>query len=169
MRYFLNTQFIEDGLTIDMISIGIRCEDGRKFYRVNAECDFSKASTWVKTHVLGQMGLDGSPEEVSEILKKIGASSRKDIRSDVLEFIRHHDERPEFWAYYADYHWVAFCQLFGRMIELPDGFPMYCNDLKQLLNSKGNPLIQHGINQNALENAEWCYQSWKAIDRESAE
>ena len=37
----------------------------------------------------------------------------------------------EFYAYYADYDWVAFCWLFGKMTNLPEGFPMYCKDLKQ--------------------------------------
>jgi len=36
-----------------------------------------------------------------------------------------------FYAYYADYDWVVFCQLFGKMNDLPKGFPMYCKDLKQ--------------------------------------
>jgi len=40
-------------------------------------------------------------------------------------------ETVKFYAYYADYDWVAFCWLFGKMIDLPKGFPMYCNDLKQ--------------------------------------
>lgn len=38
----------------------------------------------------------------------------------------------KFHAYYADYDWVVFCWLFGKMIDLPKGFPMYCFDLKQL-------------------------------------
>ena len=40
-------------------------------------------------------------------------------------------DNPKFYAYYADYDWVAFCWLFGKMINLPKGFPMYCIDLKQ--------------------------------------
>lgn len=43
---------------------------------------------------------------------------------------------PEFYAYYADYDWVGFCWLFGRMIDLPKGFPMYCRDLKQISDEK---------------------------------
>jgi len=39
----------------------------------------------------------------------------------------------EFYAYYADYDWVVFCQLFGTMNDLPKGFPVYCIDLKQEL------------------------------------
>jgi len=29
-----------------------------------------------------------------------------------------------------------FCSLFGKMIDLPKGFPMYCKDLKQTLDEK---------------------------------
>lgn len=49
----------------------------------------------------------------------------------------------QFYAYYADYDWVVFCWLFGKMIDLPNGFPMYCKDLKQILDEKQ----QHLINQ----------------------
>jgi hypothetical protein len=42
---------------------------------------------------------------------------------------------PKFYAYYADYDWVVFCWLFGKMINLPKGFPKYCKDLKQELDS----------------------------------
>ena len=37
----------------------------------------------------------------------------------------------EFYGWYCDYDWVVFCWLFGLMIDLPSGFPMYCKDLKQ--------------------------------------
>jgi hypothetical protein len=43
-------------------------------------------------------------------------------------------EGIEIYAYYADYDWVGFCWLFGNMIDLPEGFPMYCRDLKQMFN-----------------------------------
>lgn len=42
-----------------------------------------------------------------------------------------------FYGYYADYDWVVFCWLFGTMMNLPKGFPMYCNDLKQTLETQG--------------------------------
>lgn len=50
---------------------------------------------------------------------------------------------PVFYAYYADYDWVGFCWIFGRMMSLPKGFPMYCRDLKQILDEKVDkmPLI----------------------------
>lgn len=46
----------------------------------------------------------------------------------------------EFYAYYADYDWVVFCWLFGKMMDLPNGFPMYCKDLKQMLDEKESVL-----------------------------
>lgn len=51
-----------------------------------------------------------------------------------------HQDFPEFYAYYADYDWVVFSWLFGKMIDLPKGFPKYCRDLKQILDDKVNGL-----------------------------
>lgn len=48
---------------------------------------------------------------------------------------------PEFYTYYGAYDWVVFCWLFGKMIDLPKGFPMYSKDLKQILDEKANNLI----------------------------
>jgi len=36
MRIFYDTEFIENGKTIDLISIGIVTEDGREYYAVNS-------------------------------------------------------------------------------------------------------------------------------------
>lgn len=41
-----------------------------------------------------------------------------------------------FYGYYADYDWVLLCSLYGRMMDLPYGFPMFCYDLKQSMNAK---------------------------------
>lgn len=46
------------------------------------------------------------------------------------------DNKLEFYGYYADYDWVVFCWLFGYMKDLPKGFPMYCRDLKQMLDDR---------------------------------
>lgn len=84
------------------------------------------------------------------LIKRYGKSN-KEIATEVLDFCRPlsrkaYDEGcdyviqpidfPKFYAYFADYDWVAFCWLFGKMMDLPKGFPMYCFDLNQLLNEK---------------------------------
>jgi trehalose-6-phosphatase len=42
-RFFLDTEFIEDDKTIDLISIGIVSEHGAEFYRESCEWDANKA------------------------------------------------------------------------------------------------------------------------------
>lgn len=51
-------------------------------------------------------------------------------------------EKPQFYAYYADYDWVAFCWLFGKMMNLPKGFPKYCFDIKQLMDEKAYGVVK---------------------------
>lgn len=48
--------------------------------------------------------------------------------------------KPEFYGYYSSYDHVTLCWLFGKMIDLPEGFPMYTIDLKQELDRKINNL-----------------------------
>jgi Ca2+/Na+ antiporter len=62
------------------------------------------------------------------------------LTKESAESIRRGYLKPEFYGYYADYDWVLFCWLFGKMIDLPKGFPMYCIDLKQELNNTQNNL-----------------------------
>ncbi len=98
---------------------------------------------------------------------------RAQIRDDIVALVKSGKGTPKFWAYYADYDWVVFCQLFGKMIDLPPGFPMYCRDLKQMLDSYDNlrktdlPLQPEGTEHNALADAKWVrdgvlwVQKWK--------
>jgi len=52
MKFWLDTEFIEDGKTIDLLSIGIVREDGQEYYAVSLDADWSKAGDWVKENVL---------------------------------------------------------------------------------------------------------------------
>ena len=53
MRYFYDTEFIEDGRTIELISIGVVAEDGREYYAVSTEFDPERAGSWVRANVPG--------------------------------------------------------------------------------------------------------------------
>jgi hypothetical protein len=147
MRYFLDTEFIEDGRTIDLISIGVVAADGREFYREVADDEVN----WDRD--------DGSADWVTRHVKPylLGPSvqrRRVEIAVELREFIT---SPAEFWGYYADYDWVVLCQLFGTMMDLPLGWPMFCIDLKQLAMSLGNPRLpeQVGIKHHALADAHW--------------
>jgi hypothetical protein len=144
MKIWFDTEFIEDGHTIDLISIGIVREDNKTLYMENKECDLSRASVWVKENVL--------PNLTGEIY------TRNEIANSIVDFV---GEYPEFWAYYADYDWVVLCQLYGTMMNLPKSWPMYCKDFKQYLDNIGNPTVKkqsEGLH-NSLSDAIWLKQS----------
>lgn len=44
MKFFYDTEFIEDGKTIDLISIGIVAEDGLEYYAVNLDAPWKRIS-----------------------------------------------------------------------------------------------------------------------------
>lgn len=72
-------------------------------------------------------------EEIEQFCKP---NKTKAISYGVDAIIGNIDPNIEFYGYYCDYDWVAFCALFGKMIDLPEGLPMYCKDLKQMLDEK---------------------------------
>lgn len=53
MRIFYDTEFIDDGRTIDLISIGLVADNGTEYYAVSNEFDLKKlaASDWLMKNV----------------------------------------------------------------------------------------------------------------------
>ena len=161
-RYFIDTEFIEYPKTIDLISIGLIAEDGREYYAVNEECDCSKASEWVIKNVLEKM------PEYNKKTNKLKGKPLSKIKEELLDFCEEDD--CKFYGYYSDYDWVVFCWIFGSMMELPGNFPMYCTDLKQMMDEKGynkdwkqkncpDPEGEH----NALIDAKWNFVLYKEL------
>lgn len=158
MKYFLDTEFNERPYTIQLISLALVAEDGRKYYAVSNQWEPDDCNEWVTTHVLPSVWEHASYAKTPEV-----------IRDEVLMFIG--AERPEFWGYYADYDWVAFCWLFGAMAHLPKGWPMYCRDLKQLCDMVGNPALPARAGKHhALHDARWNMEVYQflrqAVNRE---
>ena len=147
-KIFFDAEFIEDGNTIDLISIGLVREDGATLYLESAECDLSRADNWVRENVLVHLRGEKTP--------------RREMARQIVDFV---GPNPEFWAYYADYDWVALCQLFGRMIDLPAGWPMYCRDLKQEADRLGIHFPpQQTDEHHALADAQWNAMNWLLLD-----
>jgi hypothetical protein len=71
-----------------------------------------------------------------EVLCFISDTPVEQVQGTAEEALKSTDDKPEFYGYYADYDWVVFCWLFGYMKDLPKGFPMYCRDLKQMLDDR---------------------------------
>lgn len=189
MKYFIDQEFItgfhkplfgKNRQFIDLVSIGIVCEDGREYYAISNEFNINDADDWVKKNVIGKLKWwkDGDcSRHKGGFLHGIDAArfagkSNKEIADEVFRFIHYPvykkwddkisfieeivesaynqgEPEHEFYGYYSDYDWVLFCSLFGRMIDLPKGFPMYCNDLKQTLDEVANKLSSFDLSKLA--------------------
>lgn len=190
MKYFLDTKIIESikkvnsdttGVlkpqmvsipTIDLISIGIVCEDGREYYAVNSECNTKYANHWVKETILSKI-----PEynkSYDDLKGQDGRYSKtiQEIRDEILFFTGQKDvvpQKPIFYAHNASYQWVAFRWIFGMTRNQPLNYPMYCRDLKQTLDELGGGL-QNNKNypkrtneHNALDDAKWNFELFKFL------
>ena len=169
MIYWYDTEFIEDGKTIDLISIGIVAEDGREYYAISTEFNPKKAGDWVKENVLVHLPpRNANPAEVSPRIREEAMhwKSRSDIAAELVRFCNPLGYgKPEFWGYYSAYDHVALCQLFGTMMDLPKGWPMYTRDLKQWCDMLGNPQLpkQESSEHHALADARWTKQAWEFL------
>ena len=140
MRIFFDTEFIDNGVTVDLISIGMVRDDGAEYYAEPAECDRSKGCDWVHKNVMPH--LTGPMK------------ARDQIAHEITQFC---GDRPEFWAYYASYDWLCLCQLFGRMLDVPRHWPNFVNDLQSIRYLRGEKAQpdQAGVHHHALNDARW--------------
>jgi 3' exoribonuclease, RNase T-like len=133
-RYFYDCEFIEDGRTIDLVSIGVVDEHGREFYAVSTEFDDRHAVAWVRRNVLDRLPSPSDPVW----------RSRERIREDLLAFLVEPlragtADEIELWAWFAAYDHVVLAQLWGAMPALPREVPRFTKDLRQLWDEKGRP------------------------------
>lgn len=154
--FFYDTEFIETQGSIDLISIGIVSEDGRELYCVSREFDARNANSWVMRHVLPKL-----PPHYERL-------SRAMIRHRVQEFLKPTPADPvALWAYYGAYDHVALCWLFGAMVDLPCGMPMWTRDIKQLCAELGDPKLPDKPDDahDALADARWVREAWVFLRR----
>lgn len=150
-RWYYDIEFLEDGKTIDLLSIGFVDDSGETYYyAVNEEFSMARgrADPFLRQHVLPKIG------------NALFFRSRRRIASDLVELLglAKGPQDIELWADFAAYDHVVLCQLFGRMIDLPKGMPWFTHDLCQELRRlgvrrsdlpQGNPADEH----NALADA----------------
>lgn len=120
-KIFYDTEFLEDGHTIDLISIGMTSENGDELYLISENADWNRIirHDWLLNNVMPHLNFH--PTVVAP---------RLIIRDKVRNFITSFPE-PELWAWYSAYDHVALCQLFRSMNELPEDIPKWTNDLRQ--------------------------------------
>lgn len=166
-RLFYDTEFIDTGREIILLSIGVVRDDGATYYAENCEADWSKASPWVQDNVLPYL------IDLSDVIAAPPAKTRAMIAADLINFA---GEKPEWWAYMGAYDWVALSQLYGPLVNRPEGWPFYVKDVRQVFEQAGMdwcsseqwvpaPANEH----HALADAEWTKALWERIQEHCAE
>lgn len=154
MKYFYDTEFHEDGTTIDLISIGIVAEDGREYYAVNDGADWARIRKheWLMANVFPQLPFSGDWKPKAQ------------IRDEVAAFLLA-GSPPELWAYFCAYDHVVLAQLFGTMMDLPEGIPMFTNDVRSLVDWAGVRILpkQAAGEHDALADARHVKQMYDYI------
>ncbi|GGK26371.1 3'-5' exoribonuclease [Pilimelia terevasa] len=158
-RYFYDCEFIEDGTTIDLVSIAVVDERGREFYAVSTEFDDSRAIPWVRRHVLDKL-----PSPADRAWR-----SRARIRDELYEFLAAplragEAAELELWAWYAAYDHVVLAQLWGPMTALPREIPRFTKDLRQRWDDRGRPALPEADGRHdALVDARHNLARWHAM------
>ena len=132
-------EFLEDGRTIELISIGMVCEDGREYYAVNRDMPVRRIRkhTWLMDNVVPHLPKGHGDQRIHMPKRWLfhyadhRVKHRATIASEVAEFIRAAGPDVQLWANYGAYDHVCLAQLWGPMIDLPEGVPMFTNDIQQ--------------------------------------
>lgn len=154
---YYDLEFLEDGRTIELISIGMVCDDGREYYAVNSDAPWERirGNDWLIRNVLPSLPITGRtsldsylkvpansyPKPTMELVAADTKDSRVKphwvIANEVRDFIQAAGPDIELWADYGAYDHVGLAQLWGRMIDLPEGVPMFTNDIQQEARRRG--------------------------------
>lgn len=113
-----------------------------------------------------------SNKQIAQDITRFVMPGRDDVAVRGMDFSEYKKVfgKPEFYGYYADYDWVLFCSLYGRMLDLPKGFPMYCMDLKQMMEEKNavlkskricHPMDFHSATFDDPQNPQDCYARYQ--------
>lgn len=183
-RYFYDWEFLEDGVTIAPISIGIVSEDGdREYYAIfySAPWDRIEHHAWLIENVVTHLprlpagaGMGDFPSgRLGVDLDHPDVKSRYVIAAEVRQFLTGARNRHpvELWGYYSSYDHVLLAQLWGRMVDLPPGVPMITLDVQQEALRRGleNSLPkQAGDLHNALADARWIRDTWRYLNGKGA-
>jgi hypothetical protein len=175
-RFGYDTEFIEDGKTIDLISIGIVCEDGREYYAINADMPIHRIREheWLMQNVVPflpmtqiEIAHKGTSVPVVD-LNDPRVKPRKIIAEEVRAFLKSGEHSPELWAFFGAYDHVVYAQLWGPMSDLPDGMPMRTRDIADALDTfdgwEDRPFQDPEMSHDALADARNVIETLKYIE-----
>lgn len=177
-RYHYDWEFKEDGVTIEPISLGMVCDDGRELYRINTYAIrhfqdrkhldmLDDTDRWLEQNVFNHI-TESDIEEYgmgciyTETFQAQAAGEVYNFVVNDLDWSRNWD--IELWGYFAAYDHVCLSQLFGRMIDLSSPMPMFTNELMTIRRGQSKPSRPADLPEhNALADAKYqklIYDTW---------
>lgn len=181
IHWFYDTEFVDDGTTVELISIGVVPGPAmgiEPYYAVNADCDWVKvtAHPWLRDNVWPKLPLK-QHNAFGSMLETIDhdhpdVKPKAQIRFELRELFRTYtlnSDHQALWAYFAAYDHLVLSQLWGKMLDLPPHVPMWSHDLMQEWERHGywhplrppKPVAIH----NALEDAKWNREFYDRMQR----
>ncbi len=153
MNVWFDTEFIDTGREVHLLSLGMVRQDGLTYYAEPDDAPKHLACEWVQKNVLPHLTGPVKP--------------RQQIKDDVIEFC---GARPVFWGYCASHDWLLLCQLFGRTLDVPAHWPNFVMDVQQwrVMNGVGALPEQASTEHNALNDALWTREAWEYIRRDAS-
>jgi hypothetical protein len=168
-RVFYDFEFLEDGHTIEPLSIGMCDEEGRELYLINSDFPLGRlvGETWLEANVVPFLPISHGfyqpyswgpveHEDYGRLLHKPTLANR------VRQFLLPSWSPPlELWGYFPSYDHVLLAQLFGRMADLPPGIPMHTRDVAQLADDVHCLLPPNTQEHHALADARWTRTAYQ--------
>jgi len=186
---FYDTEFVDDGVTVELVSFGMVSlppHTGQLYY-ITADdhtIDRVVAHPWLSQNVLPHLPVKVAYDHTRQTMDRAGRTHtpvkywewdtahpdfalvvpKSVIRDEVRKFILARTD-PQLWAYFGAYDHVAMAQLFGPMVDLPQGIPMYTNEFMQLWRRAGNPPLPNKPKDthNALADAAWLALAYMTV------
>lgn len=163
MEVYYDTEFIDTGSVVHLLSIGMVTENGKEYYAINNDpriLRLAAMNPWLKENVLAYFPLatpidinspywDDSHEDFHYV------KNVRQIAKEVHQFILD-VPNPSLWAWFSAYDHLMLSQLYGKMIDMPPGIPQRTNDVAQEAERLGNvklPRIYGKYEHNALYDA----------------
>lgn len=182
MRVFMDLEFSERGnqLPITLISAAYVAEDGRELYVINEAClTLVMRDPWLILNVapslpikVDQQGPGNSITEWDPFSSQYeNVMPMETLAERVRDFLQDcitPTSPLHLWAYYGAYDHVVHSQIFGRMIDLPKGFPMWTHELMQEIERDPDVTLppEPRVAHNALEDARWNRDVFRVLNGE---
>jgi hypothetical protein len=179
-KIFYDFEFVEDGKTIDPISLGMIDDKRQEYYAIiNDFTTISRAVNhpWLRENViphlpirfdsLGWWSWDETHPDFSYVKPRpLIVREVTDFIIDSYYLLKDAQWFCELWGWLSGYDHVALAQLIGgSMIDLPVGVPMFTHDLYQLWEKVGRPTKPpHDFKHNALDDARWNYALYEVCE-----